>query len=423
MIQNSPGPKIKSLLKIQTLLAGLGALVFSLVCFVLDCPFPKVIAGLSLLAAACYFAFYASFDRICGACYARAGAALSVAGVLLLTLAVHFSGGIVSPFVFLYFCILIYNALYGFENPFTTPLAIAGYLLVVAGEFSGFLSSANSGAADIYRSRTATFLIAAVTAGNLALTRRVTRLIVDNWRVKIEEEGSQKDALLRKFSELNSTMQLGVLAHRIAHDLRTPIACISGYIEMEMAGKKSSEEMEVLRDLNETVSGMAESLHGITRFGKTGGATCERILLRDFVRDLLAIAAFSPQAKGVKFAVLAPEKNDIAVNASRADLQQAYFNIIKNALEAVSANTGSKKIEIAIGQEGKEAGVSISDNGPGVTEEVLRTLFTRSITTKKDGTGVGLLITRDLLVRNSGAIKLQNREGGGLTAVTSLPAA
>ena len=423
MTQNTPGPNIKSLLKKQILLAGLGALVFSLVCFALDCPFPKVISGIALLAAAGYFVFYFFFDRICGACYARAGVALSVTGVLLLTLAVHFSGGIVSPFVFLYFCILIYDALYGFETPFPPPLAITGYLLVVAGEFSGFLSSANSGAVDVYRSYTATFLIAAVTTANLALTRRITRLIVDNWRVRIEQQDSQKDALLRKFSELNSTMQIGVLAHRIAHDLRTPIACISGYIEMEMAGKKSAEEMEVLKDLNETVSGMAESLHGITRFGKAGGATCERIPLRDFVRDLLAIAAFSPQAKGVKFEVSAPGKNDIAVKASRADLQQAYFNIIKNALEAASGAPGGKKIEITIKQEGKEARVSISDNGPGITEDVLKALFVRSITTKKDGTGVGLLITRDLLVRNGGWIKLQNRAGGGLTAVTSLPSA
>ena len=410
-------------MKQQALLSGLGSLFSGFIYFAVDFPFPEIIAGIAFRAAACYFAYYFFFDLICVTCHESAGAALSVMGILALTLVVHFSGGIVSPFIFFYFTILILEALYGLRNPYTLPTALGGYLLVVAGQFSGFLENNNLWALEFYSSPTATFLMAGVTAFNIGLTRRLTRLIVNNLRTSLEQEAGEKEALLRKFSELNSTLQIGVLAHRIAHDLRGPIACISGYIQIEMTREKSPEDREVLKDLDETVTAMSESLFGITRFGKAGGPTSEKIVIKDFMRDLLAIATYSPLAKGVKFETVCPGTLKASVNASRADLQQAYFNIIKNAVEAVSDNTDEKKILIEIAQEGKDVKVSVSDNGPGISEDVLKTVFRKSITTKKEGTGVGLLITRDLLVRNSGEIKLHNRKEGGLAVVTCLTAA
>ena len=267
------------------------------------------------------------------------------------------------------------------------------------------------------------FAAACYSACNMALTRRITRCAVENLRAGLEREGAEKEALLRKFSELNSTMQIGVLAHRISHDLRGPMAYISGYVELELAGEKTPDEKEQLNDLGETVASMGEILHGITRFGKTSGPSCEKIALGDLMRDLLAVAALFPQAKGVKFETLFSGDRNVLVSASRADLEQAYFNVIKNAAEAVSGNAGDKKIEIAVGAEGKEAKVSISDNGPGVPEDVREALFKKAVTTKKGGSGVGLLIARDLLIRNDGDIKLSDRAGGGLTVGTSLPAA
>ncbi len=404
-------------------MTGFTSLFAALTCFVVCFPSLKAAACTALLASAGYFTYYLLFDRICKTCYYEIGVTVSVLGVLLLTLVVHLTGGIVSPLIFFYFCILISEALYGLENPITLPVSLAGYLLVVAGQFSGFLPQTNSRASEVYGSLPATLLIAAVTAFYLAQTRSTVHRIIDNLRAKLEREGAEKEVLLRKFSELNSATPIGVIAHRIAHDLRGPLSCISGYIQCEMAKVKTPEDTELLEDLNSTVTGMAESLHAITRFGKPGGPACEKIPLSDFMHNLLAIIAFSPQAKGVKFETSAPESKDLSVNASRIDLQQAYFNIIKNAVEAVGGNTGGKKIEIAIEREGKEVRVSISDNGPGIPEEVLKTLFNNSVTTKKDGTGVGLLITRDLLMRNDGGIKLHNREGGGLAVITSIPAA
>jgi len=410
-------------LRQQALWSGLMSLFASLIYFAADFPFPRVIAGIALVAAAAYFAYYLFFDLLCRTCYGLAGAALSVLGVTTLTLVVNFSGGIVSPFIFLYFCILISEALYGLENRATLPVALAGYLLVVAGQFSGLIPCSNSWAREIYASPLAAFLIAAVTAVYLALTSRITKLIVTSLRTKLELGAEEKEALLRKFSELNATAQIGVLAHRIAHDLRGPISSVSGYIQIELLKKKTPEELETLGDLNSVVGNMEESLRGITRFGRTAAGNHERIPLSDFMESLLAIIAYSPQANGVQFKKLFPEKMPAAAEGSRADLQQAYFNIIKNAVEAVRDNPDGKVIEIDIKTTGGEALISVADNGPGSPPEIFGSLFNISVTTKNEGTGVGLIITKALLEQNSGGIELKNRAEGGVSVLTRLPLA
>ncbi|MDD2806106.1 MAG: HAMP domain-containing sensor histidine kinase [Elusimicrobiales bacterium] len=415
--------KYARLIRTQVVLASGISLAAAGVIFLLGGPLPRALGYLGLLSAAAYSCYYLVLRFYPPKDSRWSNSMMGLLAAAILTPAVHLTGGIVSPFVFMFFSVLVSEALYGLDETWTLQASLAGYLLVVAGEYSGVLASSNPWALEIYASLPVTALIAGITTAYLVLTRLTSRLILANLRKKVTQEAADKDALLRKFSELNSTAQIGVLAHRIAHDLRGPIASVSGYLEMEGLRKKSPEELADLKSVSETVEAMVESLHGITRFGKPGGPSTERIVLAEFLRDLLAIVTFSPQARWVKFSPGYRPGEPAATVASRADLQQAFFNIVKNAVEAVSDNPDAKTVEIGIEVKDKEVLVSVSDNGPGVPEEILRAAFRKSITTKKGGTGVGLIIARDLLVRNGGDIKLRNREGGGLTVAVSLRAA
>ena len=411
------------MMKTQVLVAAGVSLVVALVIYLTGAPLPRSLALLALVSTVCYGGYYLALTYLPLKNYRYSNTIMGLISAAILAPAVHLTGGIVSPFIFMYFSVLVSESLYGLQETFTLGAILAVYLLVVAGEYSGFLPCSNPWALQIYASLPATLLIAGITAVYLVVTRLTSRLILANLRLAAQRESADKDALLKKFSELNATAQLGVLAHRIAHDLRGPIASISGYLDLEKARPRTPEELQDLKDVTEAVDGMVESLHGITRFGRPGGPSAERIVLAEFVRDLLAIASFAPAARGVKFNTLYPAGLQAATVASRPDLQQAFFNILKNAVEAVSENPDGKAVDINIEVNGEEALISISDNGPGISEEVLKTIFRKSVTTKKEGTGVGLLITRDLLVRNGGDLKGRNREGGGLTVAVSLRAA
>ena len=410
-------------IKAQVLIAAGMSLAAAVVIFAFGAPLPKALGALGLLSAAVYGGYFLLLGRAANNDARRANSLMGLVGAAILTVAVHFTGGIVSPFVFMFFTILVTEGMYGVSGPYTLPAITAGYLGVVLGQYAGVLPYANAWAAEIYGSLPATLLIAGITVLYLFVMRRLSWQIFEKLNLKLSRERELKDAMMRKFSELNATAQLGVLAHRIAHDMRGPISCIFGYLEMEMAKTKSPEDLEVLRGVRETAAAMVESLQGITRFGKQGGPGCESIHLSDMMKDLVAIASFSPLSRGVSFKLEGPDFNNITISACRQDLQQAFFNVIKNAVEAVSVNNDEKIVAIGIERDGQDARVTISDNGPGMGEEALKSVFRKSLTTKADGTGVGLMITRDLLMRNNGAIKLRNRNPGGLTAEITLPAA
>ena len=421
MPSNSSGVRNKELLRRHALAAGIMAAVATLIILEVSLPFSSHLAALSAVAAVCYFVYYFMFRFLERTCLGAVTVILSQIGVVIITAAVAFTGGVVSPFIFLYFSILVAEAIYGIQNPYTMPASLAGYLLVVSGNYFGFLPVAVPWAQTIYKAPIAVLLTAGLTASYLVLTNRMTGKILSAMRSRLDSEAVEKEALLRRFSELNSTTQLGVLAHRIAHDLRGPIASISGYLELRLAQETDSVERETINGVQETVNSLVQSLQNITRFGKPGGVTRESIALCDFIKDLIGIASFSPQARGVAFETDCGGNEAASVVASRSDLQQALFNVIKNAVEAVAANDGAKRIEIKVVREAGNLVVSVSDNGSGMPEILLKEAFRKSLTTKKDGTGVGLLITRDLLIRNGGDIRLATGKDGGFTATILLP--
>lgn len=422
MPQPETEARTRRLLRLNALAAGLLSLVAGAAFFFGAFPFHVLIGWLSISSSVFYLLYAAFFDKVCAFCYREAGIALSLYGVLVITAAVYGTGGVLSPFTFLYIAMLVSEAIYGLENPYTMPFSVTCYLAVVAGLYTGVLPNPAPWSAEIYNYPAGVLLIALLAASYIVMTKSMSGAIVRNLREKIVQEEGDKEALLRKFSELNSTSQLGVLAHRIAHDLRGPITCVSGYLEIEAAREMPPEDREALREVTAAVDGMAASLHNITRFGKPGGPSVERIDVAGFLTDLLAIASFAPQARWVRFERNFGGAPGAATMASRADLQQAFFNILKNAVEAVADNPGDKAVELSLSRAGGELRVVISDNGPGVPEDRLEQLLRKSVTTKKDGTGVGLLIARDLLVRNGGELRLANRPGGGFSATLQLRA-
>lgn len=407
----------------QALLSSGACFLVSLLYFATDFPRGYEIGAMSLVASVLYLLFYVFFYPLYKRGHTRVGMLFSGVAILTLAFVVHFSGGVTSPFVFLYFILLISEAVYGLQNPVSLPLAVLTYGFVCAGEAFNWLTPANSWAVAIYSNKIVTVILVTMTVTFMWITRYITGLIVLNLRVSLDTENAEKQSLLAKFTELNSSAQIGVLSHRIVHDLRGPIASISGYIQLEMLKSKTPEDRGMLKDVNDIVTGMSESLKGITQFGRAAYGPPEKIVLSDLMRMIIAIVSFSPQARGVKFIKLYEENFPAAVYASRADLQQVYFNIIKNAVEAVKDNAGDRRIEFSVKVLDKEAEISITDNGPGMAAEVLKGLFRRSMTTKKDGTGVGLLITRDLLFRNDGSIEFHNLPAGGLWVVTRFPLA
>jgi nitrogen fixation/metabolism regulation signal transduction histidine kinase len=98
------------------------------------------------------------------------------------------------------------------------------------------------------------------------------------------------------------------------------------------------------------------------------------------------------------------------IDLDRNQIEQVLVNVLKNAMEAIGENG---RIELRLGPEGERPVLRIADTGPGIPEEIRPLLFTPFFSTKRDGRGLGLTLTREILAQHGFDFGLENRVGGG----------
>jgi len=111
-----------------------------------------------------------------------------------------------------------------------------------------------------------------------------------------------------------------------------------------------------------------------------------------------------------------------AVTGSRGRLVQVLLNLVRNAIESVADRHGNIWIDV-VERTPESVQIEVADDGPGLSSELRARLFEPFVTTKQNGTGLGLYVSRMLITRAKGTIEALDREGGGLRMRIVLPTA
>ena len=110
------------------------------------------------------------------------------------------------------------------------------------------------------------------------------------------------------------------------------------------------------------------------------------------------------------------------VNGDRVQLQQVILNLVRNASDAMSSiEDRPRKIVLRTELEGEHVGLSVQDSGVGFTPEVAGQMFESFYTTKPDGMGVGLSVSRSIIEANHGRLWATANDGPGATFAFSIP--
>jgi signal transduction histidine kinase len=417
MIENIVNPE-KNFLRKQTLFTGLACLFISGFYFYPDWPFDRKIHLVTLLAAAMYFSFYLSFNFITKY-HEIVIKALSFLGLILSGMLVHFSGGITSPFGFVFVALVFSEVLYVNERSFTMEFAIICYLIVVGGQCFGFLEVSNSFAEKIYSSGFVTFLICFVFIGALITAGYIGKLLTFKLKMDLQKEQEEKELAYKKYLELNSYSQLGFLSHRIAHDLRGHFFVLSSYFEMLPEGNK--EENKDRKVVIQSLQRMKHMIGEVTKYGKPVTSEREKLSSVSFMDNMIAVVKLFEGAKEINFKINFQDNCDCCIFGSKQELQNAFFNIFKNAIEALEEIIDEKIIEINIKKINNKVQFIISDSGLGIDKVVLKNIFINPMTTKKDGTGIGLFIVRTAIENNNGTIDIKRGIENGTTVIATFP--
>jgi two-component system, LuxR family, sensor kinase FixL len=222
---------------------------------------------------------------------------------------------------------------------------------------------------------------------------------------------------------------MGELAASLAHEVNNPIGAMvanaSAGQRLITAGKVEIGELnDLLTDIAADGRRAGEIVQGIRNMVRKGKVRRSLIQIDDTIRDLLRIV--HAEAVGRDVTVTAEVDSDVCrVLADRVQLLQVFLNLTLNAFEAMSAmRPDARHLVIHAGGNGNgEIVVSVRDSGPGFPGGMVEQLFEPFFSTKAEGTGMGLAISRSIIEAHGGTLSGENCDNGGACFTVRLPEA
>lgn len=242
---------------------------------------------------------------------------------------------------------------------------------------------------------------------------RVKDLSLGKWQQQRIAELERENAHLLKHS------LLGELATAITHELAQPLTAIANYTAAagrswrHACGAASSDAVELVRKAGEQAKRAWLIMNRLRNLLQHRGAEFAHEDLRRAVEEAVELATLGASDHGIAVHIdLPPEP--VIVNMDRIQVQILIANLIRNAVDELSAVNGERSIWIALRvNAGREAEVTVEDTGPGISGEAFEHIFDPFHTTKTHGLGVGLAVSRRIAAMHGGRMAARNRLAGG----------
>jgi two-component system NtrC family sensor kinase len=211
----------------------------------------------------------------------------------------------------------------------------------------------------------------------------------------------------------------GLLAAGIAHEVGNPLTSISSLIQMLQRRDQDSYTKDKLGLVSGQLDRIQTTLRELVNFSRPASTARSRVSVAEVVQEALNIAKYYKRTKS-RHIETTVAGNLPAVIGVRDQLVQVFLNLILNAIDAT--DTGGR-ILVRAEVDAEQLVINIEDNGVGIASENQPRLFQPYFTTKKHGTGLGLFVTRALVVEHGGMIDVSSQPGEGTRFRICLPSA
>jgi signal transduction histidine kinase len=234
--------------------------------------------------------------------------------------------------------------------------------------------------------------------------------------VKAAEELKKSQAQMLQAAKLAS---LGELAGGIAHEINNPLQILLGHIALLQQGKDIEHRIEIIRNQVQRIAQITRQLVSFSR-SVPEELDHELVNVNWAVNEIIALVDYQFKNRGIEFDLRFSEELP-PLDSNKNYLQQAFLNLLINAKDAMPE--GGKML-IATEFVGGKIQVRFADSGTGIKKENLAKIFEPFFTTKEPGkgTGLGLPITRGIVRKFGGDVKVDSVEGRGTTFTVILPA-
>lgn len=256
-----------------------------------------------------------------------------------------------------------------------------------------------------------------------AAFNRIHKLMTESKQKEFERE------LMRKEYESYDKL-MHVLTHEIMNSI-APIVSLSGtllsYFQTKENVKNSNEISDItirktIRGLD-TIKSQGQSLMNFTdsyrQLARLQQPKPKLFSLSHLIRNIEMLFHSDLQHKQIEFTIDFYQEN-IEINADEELLSQVLINLIKNAMQALEEENNGK-IKLTTNKQENTIFIKITDNGPGIPHEIIEDIFIPFFTTKNNGTGIGLSLSRQIIRMHHGELTVYSRPYNQTQFIISLP--
>ncbi len=240
------------------------------------------------------------------------------------------------------------------------------------------------------------------------------------------EKLEQQFVLLKEQTRQAQTLaSLGTAAAMLAHEfnnLMTPVVSYAKYAVDSEDPALMTKALRLTLKQTDIVSAMSDRILGLA---VNEAQNIQSVNLRQNVEEAILCLCRDLSKDSIK--LINNVEESIHVSADPRQLQQVFFNMLINARQAIDHRNGKIRIE-AHKPDDDSVEITITDNGCGIKEEILDSIFDEFFTTKgqqkgKKGSGLGLALCRDIVTEHRGHIAVASEVGKGTTFTIRLPSA
>ena len=196
---------------------------------------------------------------------------------------------------------------------------------------------------------------------------------------------------------------IGTMASRIAHDLKQPLTVMTTYADMltpEILSKLDFKDREKWLRLQNSIFDMNRIIEDVLDFARTAEIKKKKSSLLRILK-----LSLNPVKSTYGIVINLPE-NDIFLRCDPRKIEGVISNLLNNAVQALD---GQGEIDITMSADSEFVTIQVRDSGSGIDKENLDKIFEPMFTTKKTGTGLGLVICKSIIEQHGGSISVSNK--------------
>ncbi|WP_374470029.1 PAS domain S-box protein [Phenylobacterium sp.] len=235
---------------------------------------------------------------------------------------------------------------------------------------------------------------------------------------------TERQATERRLQDVQSELvhvsrltAMGEMASALAHELNQPLSAVANYVKgsVRLLDQEPVDKAKVkgaLTSAGEQALRAGQIIRRLRDFVGKGEAERRIESLPQLLEEAGALAMVGAKERGVRLRFAIDRRVDLVL-ADKVQVQQVVLNLMRNAIDAMEESPRRDLVVAARPVDEEMVEVSVTDTGPGVSPEVADQLFQPFITTKQQGMGVGLSISRTIIEAHGGRIWVEPNPAGG----------